>query len=78
MKMSKKMDLKKIKKLLGNNIEVMLSELGIEYEKNGENITCACPVHGGDNANGFSYSTHKHIWSCWSRRCQDDFSNDVI
>lgn len=78
MKMSKKMDLKKIKKLLGNNIEVLLSELGVEFEKNGENITCACPVHGGNNANGFSYSTHKHIWSCWSRRCQDDFSNDVI
>ena len=74
----KKMDLKKIKKLLGNNVELILSELGIEFEKNGENITCPCPVHGSDSPNSFSYSTDKQIWSCWSRRCQDDFSNDII
>lgn len=75
---SKKMDLKKIKKLLGNNIELILSELGVEFQKNGENITCPCPVHGSDSPNSFSYSTDKNIWSCWSRRCQDEFSNDVI
>jgi len=72
------MELKKIKKLLGNNIELILSELGIEFEKNGENITCPCPVHGSDSPNSFSYSTDKNIWSCWSRRCQDEYSNDVI
>jgi len=76
--MSNKMDLKKIKKLLGNNVERILSELDIDFQKNGENITCPCPVHGGDNPNGFSYSTHKNIWSCWSRRCQDEYSNDII
>ena len=31
--MSKKMDLKRIKNLLGNNIELIFSELGIEFEK---------------------------------------------
>ena len=76
--MSKKMDLKRIKNLLGNNIELIFSELGIEFEKNGENITCPCPVHGSSSQNSFSYSTNKNIWSCWSRRCQDEFSNDVI
>ena len=76
--MSKKMDLKRIKNLLGNNIELIFSELGIEFEKNGENITCPCPVHGSSSPNSFSYSTNKNIWSCWSRRCQDEFSNDVI
>ena len=45
MRTSNKMDLKKIKKLLGNNIEMVFAELEIEYEKNGDNITCPCPVH---------------------------------
>jgi DNA primase len=72
------MELKKIKKLLGNNIELILSELNVEFEKNGENITCPCPVHGSDSPNSFSYSTDKNIWSCWSRRCQDEYSNDII
>ena len=37
--MSNKTDLKKIKKLLGNNVERILSELDIDFQKNGENIS---------------------------------------
>ena len=32
------MDLKKIKKLLGNNLELVFSELGIDYQKNGRKM----------------------------------------
>ena len=73
------MDLKKIKKLLGNNLELVFSELGIDYQKNGQNITCSCPVHeDSDNPNSFSYNSDRHIWSCWTRGCQQEFGNDIF
>ncbi len=79
MRRLKKMDLKKIKKLLGNNIEMVFAELEIEYEKNGDNITCPCPVHEhSDNPNAFSYSLDRGIWGCWTRSCQHEYGNDIL
>jgi DNA primase len=73
------MELKKIKKLLGNNLDLVLSELEIEYQKNGDNLTCPCPVHeGSDNPNGFSFSVDRQIWGCWTRGCHQEFGNDIL
>lgn len=73
------MELKKIKLLLGNNLDMVLSELDIAYQKNGDNITCPCPAHeGSDNPNGFSFSVGRQIWGCWTRGCHQEFGNDIL
>lgn len=73
------MDLKRIKKLLGSNLELIFSELEIDFQKNGENITCSCPAHeDSDNPNSFSYNTDRGIWSCWTRGCHEENGNDIF
>ena len=73
------MDLKKIKSLLFRDVELLLSNLGMEYEINGENIYSTCPIHeGSDNKTAFSMSTEKQVWRCWTRDCQSEHGNDIF
>lgn len=72
-------DLKKIKQLLFENIELVLSNLDMEYEIIGDNIYSSCPIHeGSDNPRAFSLSIDKMIWKCWTRDCQNHYSNDIF
>ena len=72
-------DLKKIKGLLFENIDLVLSNLEIEYEAIGDNIYSSCPVHeDSDNPRAFSLSLDKQIWKCWTRECQNHYSNDIF
>jgi 5S rRNA maturation endonuclease (ribonuclease M5) len=73
------MNLKKIKSIVFDNIELVLSNLGIEYEILGDNVYSTCPIHeGSDNNRAFSMSLDKQIWRCWTRDCQDDYENDIL
>lgn len=73
------MDLKKIKKLLFDNLELLLSSLKIEYEMIGDNVYSTCPVHeDSDNARAFSLSIDKQMWRCWTRDCQQEYGNDIF
>ena len=73
------MDLKKIKSIIFDDIELVLSNLEMDYETIGDNINSTCPVHeGSDNHRAFSLSTDKQIWRCWTRDCQESYGNDIF
>lgn len=73
------MDLKKIKKKLNDNAELVFKSLKIDYEVLGDNIYCKCPIHeGSDNPKGLSFSIDKGIWKCWTRDCQQHYQNDLF
>lgn len=73
------MNLQNLKSELNKNIELVFSKLGMECEKFTDNIYSNCPAHEeSDNPRGFSFSIKKNIWKCWTRGCQNDFSNDVF
>ncbi|NBP01085.1 MAG: toprim domain-containing protein [Proteobacteria bacterium] len=73
------MNLQNLKSELNLNIESVLKKLDMDYEKFSDNIYSNCPAHEeSDNPRGFSFSTKKCIWKCWTRDCQNDFSNDVF
>lgn len=72
-------DLKHLKNVLNDNVENVLSKLGIEHENLGENIYSVCPIHhDGDNPRAFCFSKAKGIWKCWTRDCQNDYRNDIF
>lgn len=73
------MNLKKIKSIIFDNIELVLNNLGIEYEVLGDNVYSTCPIHeGSDNIRAFSMSLEKQIWRCWTRDCQNEYENDIF
>lgn len=73
------MNLKQTKKFLIQNIENVLKKLDIKYEIFGDNIYSTCPVHeSSDNPRAFSFSKQRGIWKCWTRECQNDYTNDVF
>lgn len=73
------MELKKIKKKLNDNAELVFKNLNIDYEVLGDNIYCKCPVHeGSDNPKALSFSIDKGIWKCWTRDCQQHYQNDLF
>ena len=73
------MDLKKIKKTLNENAELIFEKLGMECESHNGNIYSPCPVHeGSDNPTAFSFSIEKGIWKCWTRDCQCECGNDIF
>lgn len=73
------MDLKKIKKKLNNEAELVFEKLGMKCEVFNNNIYSTCPVHeGSDNPRAFSFSPEKGIWKCWTRDCQQDHKNDIF
>ena len=54
-------------------LEDLVTRAGGELHKG----HCACPLHGGDNPNGFSVfeKDGKQYWKCWTRSCG---AGDVI
>jgi len=73
------MDLKKLKKTLNDNIELILKKLDVEYEVFHDNIYSTCPIHeDSDNPRAFSFSLSKGIWKCWTRDCQHEHRNDIF
>ena len=72
-------DLKKIKTMLFDDIELVLNNLGMEYEILGDNVYSTCPVHeDSDNKRGFSLSLDRQVWRCWTRDCQQHYSSDIF
>jgi len=73
------MDLKKLKNILFDNIELVLSNLDMEFEVQGTNIYSSCPIHeGSDNPTALSLCTERQIWRCWTRNCHEDCGTDII
>ena len=73
------LDLKKINSEAFRRIGLILESLSIEHEVFGDNIYCKCPIHeGSDNDRGFSISTDKNMWKCWTRGCEGNYNNDIF
>ncbi len=62
--------------LAKNNDRLIIESLGLGYEQlsNG----CACPIHGGDNRKGFSYSKDLKIWQCWTQGCHEELTGSIV
>lgn len=72
------MTLKQLKVKLNKDAAKVFEALGMKCEVFSDNIYSTCPVHGGDNPRGFSFSPHRGVWRCWTRECQNDHSSDII
>lgn len=73
------LDLKKIKSIASENLDMVFSNLEIEYEEFGDIWYACCPIHDdSDNPKGFSYSFKSNSWKCWTRSCNDDFKFDIF
>ena len=77
-KTKQKLDLNKVKNLILDNIDLLLEDLGLDYEQISDNIFMKCPIHGGDNDKGLSISLTQKNWRCWTRGCQEDFGTDIF
>lgn len=63
--------------LVLNNIEYILSDFGIEYTKISNRIACACPIHDGDNPNGFGILLDGvGNWMCFTHHCHLQYGNE--
>ena len=69
--------------LLCDDIDSLLSTLGIESYKNlGKMISMSCPIHGGDNESAFNlYHQGDHYrgnWKCRTHQCEETFKGSII
>ena len=78
-KSNKTLDLKKVKQIIFNDINLLLDDLGLEYEEVVDNIFMRCPIHeGSDNKQGVSISLTKQAWRCWTRGCHENLNTDIF
>jgi DNA primase len=61
--------------------EVLMSIGGVSAANmldNGYEVRCCCPLHGGDNASGFSWRLQDGVWTCFTKGCGDGSGRDVF
>lgn len=75
----KTLDLKKVRQIIFDDIDVLLDDLDLEYEQETDNVFMSCPIHeGSDNKHGLSISLSKQAWRCWTRGCHEEFNTDIF
>ena len=59
--------------LATERIDDIMTEFGVEFSWWGDRIVCPCPVHGGDNPNGFTFYTNENNpqWCCFTHFCHN-------
>lgn len=74
--------LKVLSDKLCDDIDNLLSYLGIEYKQNGKMLTMSCPIHGGDNVSALNlYPTgdsYRGNWKCRTHNCEEVFKSSII
>jgi DNA primase len=60
-----------------DDITKVFDVLGLEYTNKYDYFCMPCPIHGGDNPEGFSWSTRLNMFRCWTRGCHEKGS-DVL
>ncbi len=75
--------IEEIKDMSCANIEELLSELGVDFRRNGKMMAGACPVHGGDNLSAWNlYPEGEEVrgyWVCRTHHCEKrKGSNDKL
>jgi len=56
---------------------LILESLGLNVKSDGT-VKCPCPIHQGDNKNGFSYNPKLKVWKCWTQQCHETHGSDLI
>jgi len=66
--------------MLGNNVEVLLEKLNLEYKVYGKKILLACPVHGGDNKDACAIYINSDVpnWKCWTHGCHTTVGKSLV
>jgi len=76
-------ELKKLSDKIALSIVPIFRQLGFEVNDFGDYVSCACPVHDGDNPSAFTMNTdpeHPYfgIWKCWTQSCEENHINTPI
>lgn len=67
-----------IKEIANLKIEEIFDALGINYRERYNYVVAACPVHGGDRPDAFSWHLDRGIWKCFSRGCEEETGSDIF
>ncbi|TFH25799.1 toprim domain-containing protein [Candidatus Bathyarchaeota archaeon] len=67
-----------IKELANIKIEEILDALGIEYKSKYNYVVCACPIHGGNRQDAWSWHVDRGIWTCFSKGCHEQHGSDIF
>lgn len=70
-------ELDAIREIANENDIIILESLGFSLPRYGD-LRCECPIHGGDNLQGFSYSFRLKSWKCWTNGCHDKYGSGLI
>ena len=62
---------------------ILAASFNVDVNDFDDYISCACPVHEGDNPNAFTLNTecsHPYFgkWRCWTQGCEEDHINTPI
>ena len=62
-----------------DNIELILTELGIRYKKRKKGLSFPCPIHGGDKSNGATIYTDGEIltFRCFTEQCEREIGKSI-
>jgi 5S rRNA maturation endonuclease (ribonuclease M5) len=67
---------------LCDDVDNLLTYLGIEYKQNGKMLTMPCPVHGGDNISALNLypngDSYRGNWKCRTHNCEEIFKSSII
>ena len=76
---NKKLDLNKVKQIIFRDIELLLNNLELSFQKKDDNYFMCCPIHeASDNPHGLSISKSKMSWRCWTRGCHEQYNTDIL
>lgn len=63
-------------------IEDLLTELGVSYTRSNRRLFGCCPIHGGDNPNGWNLYPEgeevRGIWYCRTRGCHRQWKTTLV
>jgi len=72
------LDLRKVEAVVLDNIDLLLSELNLDYTEYSGSVFMCCPIHGSDNDKSLSISLDKRCWACWSHECHSDLGTSIF
>ena len=76
---NKKLDLNKVKQIIFRDIELLLNNLELSFQKKDDTYFMCCPIHeASDNPHGLSISKSKMSWRCWTRVCHEQYNTDIL
>lgn len=67
-----------IKEQANEKITDILDSLDITYTERYQYVYSACPIHGGDRQDAWSWHMELGVFQCFSRGCHDEFGKDIF